>query len=406
MRFVVASARKDLSRWRRDPAAALLWLGIPFLIGGLLTMMMSGGAKPQGLLLVTDGDDTFLSGAVSGAFSQGLGDLVVVEQVSEAEGMARIDDGDASAFLLIPEGFSDALIDGKAMTLTLRTNPSQRILPAIIEDTLEILLDAGFYVQALFGDAITDMRDAGSNPESVVVSGIAVAINDKFAAAGSYLSPLAFDLQVEEPVEQESAVPVAVLFLPGIVMMTLLFAANTLAADIWEERELGTLRRLVAAPGGLAAFLAGKVLAVAVVMFLLAAVTLVAGLLYHGLGLERLPLALLWGTAGGVTLFAWFMLLQMLARTRRAASLLTTILLFPLLMIGGSFFPFAAMPDGLVMLGQLTPNGFVVDRLGRAITAAADPAIAPRAWLVLLAVATGGLLLGGWRLRGGFAQKA
>lgn len=406
MTFLLATARKDLARWRQDPLAALLWLGFPFLIGGLLTLMIGGDVKPQGRLLINDQDDTFISGAIAAAFSQGqLGELVVVEQVNESEGRSRIDDGDASAFLLIPAGFGDALLDGTPLELTLRTNPSQTILPGIIEDVIEILLDAGFYLQTMFGDEIDRVRSAGNVPDDRLVAEIAVAVNRKLDSTGQHFSPLAFDLAADEEDASEPALPVAVLFLPGIVMMALLFAGNSLASDIWEEREAGTLRRLVVAPGRLTGFVAGKIAAVALVMAALAGITLLAGLSYHGLPLARLPLALLWAAAGGVAMFAWFMLLQTLARTKRAANLLTTLLLFPLMMLGGSFFPFAAMPDGLAVLGQLTPNGFIVQRLGSEIEGL-PAAVSLIDWLGVCLAGGAGIGLLRWRLQGAFARDA
>lgn len=56
MGFFLASAKKDLARWRRDATAILLWMSIPLMIGGLITSMMDsgGGAKPKGILLVAD----------------------------------------------------------------------------------------------------------------------------------------------------------------------------------------------------------------------------------------------------------------------------------------------------------------------------------------------------------------
>ena len=44
----------------------------------------------------------------------------------------------------------------------------------------------------------------------------------------------------------------ALLFLPGIILMAVLFSSGSLAADYWVERDKGTLRRLVSAPGALA----------------------------------------------------------------------------------------------------------------------------------------------------------
>ena len=50
--FLLTSVRKDLARWRQDKAAFLVWLGIPFMIGGLITSMIDGGnGTPTGVLI-------------------------------------------------------------------------------------------------------------------------------------------------------------------------------------------------------------------------------------------------------------------------------------------------------------------------------------------------------------------
>ncbi len=56
-------------------------------------------------------------------------------------------------------------------------------------------------------------------------------------------------------------------------------------------------------------------------------------------------------------------LVQLHASSERAGSILTTALLFPLLMLGGSFFPSEAMPAWLAGIGAMTPNGLAVERL-------------------------------------------
>ena len=130
MDFFISALKKDLARWRQDAPAMLLWLAIPLLIGGLIMSLAggSGGPKPTGLLLITDLDDTLLSGFVASAYTQGeLGELLVVENVPAEEGLARIEAGEASGFLTIPEGFQDALLDSEPVTLQLKTNPAPKI---------------------------------------------------------------------------------------------------------------------------------------------------------------------------------------------------------------------------------------------------------------------------------------
>jgi ABC-type Na+ efflux pump permease subunit len=411
MQILLQSMRKDLSRWRQDGSALLIWILIPFVIGGLMTFVVGDGAKPHGVLLLVDQDDSLLSGLVAGAYTRGeLGELLSVEKVTLEEGTAKINAGDASGLLLIPEGFEDAFFDEVPATLTLKTNPSQTILPGIIRDVTEILLDAGFYAQKLFGEEIRSIREAsstngqGQGPSAELVSAVAVAIRQKIVDVDPYLDPLAIDVEDAEPIDVAPAAPMGVLFLPGIILMAVMFSANGLAADYWVEREQGTLRRMLCVPGQLAAFVAGKALAAIVVIGLIGGLTLLAGFLYHGIGVASFLPSLLWIAVSGLALFAWFSVLQMLGSTQRAANIITSLVLFPLLMAGGSFFPFAALPDWIAAIGRMTPNGFVVDRLTTEITSAAAWAIDVQSWLIVLLMAASGLVISGWRLKSGFAQ--
>ena len=409
MNFLFASVKKDLARWRQDLTAIMIWLGIPFLIGGLITAMIDGGGgTPTGVLLIADQDDSLLSGFVAGAYSQDqLGELIVAEQVSLEEGEERINNGDASGYLIIPKGFQDAFLNETPVTLILKTNPAQTILPGIIQDVTEILLDAGFYAQRLFGPEIQQIQNSDSItvPDDVFVSGVAVDIQAKMSSIGTKLSPPLLEVVIVEPPPAEPRPDMALLFLPGIILMAVLFASNSLAADYWTERQNGTLRRLVSAPGVLMQFVAGKAIAALTVIGLIAAVTLFIGFIYHDVSWTKFPSSLVWVAFGGVGMFAWFAALQMLFANSRAANLVTTILLFPLMMAGGSFFPLAALPDWIAGVGRLSPNGFIVDRLSGELTAAGSWTIDANSWLTLLAMTASGLAISTWRLKAGFARK-
>ena len=409
MSFLFASVKKDLRRWSQDRVAMLIWFGIPFLIGGLITSMMDGGGGGlSGKLLIADEDDTLVSGFVVGAFGQEqLGDIFVVESVTIEDGERRINNGEASAFLTIPQGFQDALLDETPVTLMLRTNPAQTILPGIIEDVTEILLDAGFYLQRLFGPEIRKIKDSNLDGKAadVFTAAISLEIKNKFDTIGEKLDPLAIELEIVEPPPAEPQPNYALLFLPGIVLMAVLFAANSLGADYWVERDKGTLRRLASAPGAWTGFLAGKAVAVMAMMVFVSSVTLGIGFAYHGVAWSKFVPSVVWVSLGGVALFAWFGAIQMLLPNNKAANLVTMILLFPLMMVGGSFFPFEALPDWVADMGRIAPNGYVVDRMSDVLTQATDWAIDLQSWLTLLAVAVGGLVISAVRLRTGFARR-
>ncbi len=410
MGFLFATFRKDLSRWRQDVVAILIWVGIPFMIGGLITAMVDqdSGGGPMGTLLIADLDDTLLSGLAVGAFGQDeLAELLGVQQVNLEEGSKLIEAGEASGFLTIPAGFQDAFLNNTPVTLTLKTNPSQTILPGIIEDATEILLDLGFYFQGLFGDEIGKITGADV-PDSLAdafVSDIAVTIQHKIDDFGPQVSPPLITVEIVEPPPTEPKPDIALLFLPGIVLMALMFAAQGLSADYWKERDMGALRRLVSTPGLLSRFVLGKALAAGVLMAIVGGAPLLAGFAYHNLPWDKLLPSLLWITVSGVGLFAWFAALQMLFSTSKAANLISTILVFPLLMMGGSFFPLDALPDWLSAIGRLSPNGFVVDQLTGELTSATPRTFDNQAWSIVGAMLVSGLLICTWRLQTGFARK-
>jgi ABC-type transport system involved in cytochrome c biogenesis permease component len=409
MNFVIASFWKDLARWRQERSAFLIWLAIPLMIGGLLTLMSSGGGGgPSGTLLIDDQDETLVSGFVLGAFSQDqMGELFIVQQVTAEEGTKLMDAGEASGLLTIPKGFQDAFLNDTPMTLPLMTNPSQVILPGIIENVTQVLLDAGFYLQAVFGEELKRIQSSNGvdGPSNIFVSEVAVDINEKIQTLDTSLTPLAFDLEIIEPPAAEPQADIGLLFVPGFVLMALLFSSQGVSSDYWKERENGTLRRLVSSPGLLNQFVLGKALAAAVIIGIITGITMTLGFLYNDVAWSKLLPSMLFVLTAGVGFFAWFAALQMLFSTQKGASLLTTILLFPLMMMGGSFFPLDALPDWLASIGRMSPNGFVADRFTTELTSATAWTYDLKSWGIVLAMMVSGLALSSWRLKTGFARR-
>ncbi len=405
MSFALISFRKDIARWRQDYMATLIWLSIPLLIGGLITALIGTNVTPHGVMLLVDEDETFLSELIVGAYSAGqLGELISVEKTSYDEGLERVNEGEASGLLIIPKGFSDAFLESTPVTLTLRTNPSQTILPDIITNVTEILLDAGFYAHQLFGEEIDTISSMVDDPSDAQVAAIAVAIQNKIESVAPQLFPPVIDIEIVEPPPQEPSPPLALLFMPGIILMAVMFSANGLASDYWQERQQGTLRRLVFAPSHLGQFVMGKALASAVIIGLVGGLTLVLGFLYHGVAWTKLPSSLIWICVSGVALFAWFSALQMAFSSQKTASVISSALLFPLLMAGGSFFPMAVMPGWIAAIGRASPNGFVADRLTTEVTANGAWTIPLDSWLIVIVAGLAGLGICAWRLRTGFAR--
>lgn len=409
-------AGKELRVRLRDRWALLMWLLVPLTIGGMITALSDGGQpQPTAQLLVVDEDDSLISGFLISALGQtGDAELIQAESVSRQEGQERIEAGDASALLIVPEGFGDAVLNEQPSVLQLITNPAQQILPSIVEEFLSVLTDAVFYLHRVFGNElkiITAQIDALAPGDSEVfadpmIAQLGVSINNAAETLVEYLDPMALELAAaEDEAEEASGLTFALVFFPGIIFMGMLFAAQGLSDSFWKERESGTLRRTLVSPLSLTEIFLGKLLSGAGLLFLLSAAMTTIGFVYHGLSPASWLPAVLWLTLSGLVLYGLMSLVQLIAPTRKSASLITSILIFPLMMIGGAFFPFEALPDWLKTIGIWVPNGYLLERLKAYLFY--DGGINALATSLPYALAMAGLLwmLCAWRLKA-FAGRA
>lgn len=366
MHYLVVAAAKDIRRRLADPAALVFWVGLPLLLGGLLSFISADdGAPPRASVLVVDEDDTFVSGLLSlGLARAGPLDL---QPVARDEGRRRIDDGDATALLIVPAGFQQAVLDGASTAeLALVTNPAQQILPGIVEESLEIAVEGVFYAQQIFGPTLRTIAAGGAGaPSDADVARLGVAVNQQLARLQNVVIPPAIALTVVRAADVESGPTLSLgrLLLPGMLFMSFLFIAGAMAGDVWEEQQAGTLRRALTTPQSAGALLAGKLVAGAAFMMVIGFFALTAATFVYDIAWSRLPGALAWCVFTGCALLALFTPLQMVASTQRTADMVSSTILFPLLMLGGSFVPFETMPAWMAAVGQWTPNGLGVARL-------------------------------------------
>lgn len=385
-----------------------MWVGVPLVIAALITLAFGGQQGPQVTvdLLVADEDDSFLSGLLVGALSQGdAGNLFQVTYVDREAGRAQIEDDEGSALLVIPEGFGAALLREEPMELLLVTNPSQQVLPRIAEETVRILIDVSFYAHRILGDELRQFAswiDEDAEVADQDIGETSVRINRIAKQVTQHLDPLAIEVtmgvddQQQEPEQAEAgeesseedksdqkatapastapkSVSPAFYFFPGMLVMALFFASDGLGADIWLERVNGTIRRLVTTPRSLTVYLAAKCVAAALLIAVVSLVLLLLGLIYFERPWEPLPLAAVWMVLSGVALWAIMVTVQLLATSQRAGTVLTSALTFPLLMLGGSFIPLETMPGWMASIGRATPNGWMLEHLKTILLGTVNP---------------------------------
>src|SRR5439155_24239797 len=95
---------------------------------------------------------------------------------------------------------------------------------------------------------------------------------------------------------------------------------------------------------------------------------------------------------------------SLFASTPRGASVMGNLLMFPLAMIGGCFFPFEWMPDWMARIGRLTPNGWAIVQFKAILAGSSDGRQLAAAVAGLAAVTALAFALALRRLRRGLAS--
>jgi ABC-type multidrug transport system permease subunit len=361
MRFLWAAARKDLSRVRRDPLSLATSLGIPLVLVILITLVFGGGqAAPQGRLLVADEDGTVLSQLLTGAFTRDpLSKMFLMETAPREEGRRRMDRGDASALLIIPKGFQDAVLQNQPAQLQLVTNPSQSILPNIAEQTISIMVEGGFYLQRL---AAIPLRSVvtGRQPSDAAIAQASIAFSQIGRSVAKYLDPPLIKLDLNVIAEKPENQNVAAVFLPAMLFMGLLFVANSYALDIWKEQSWGTLRRLATTPASLGAVLGGRLISLTLILSGVALVGVGGMRWLANVAVASVSLTVIWLILSGMTFYLVLVAITVHASGQRSANVIGNLIVFPLALLGGSFFPFEMMPDWMAKIGRFTPNGWAI----------------------------------------------
>jgi ABC-type uncharacterized transport system permease subunit len=363
MHFVLISALKDLRRMRRDPMALIAWIGGPLLIALLLVAFFGHeDPKPQGIVMIADQEKTLLSAIVMHLYTQDkLGEIFTVQQVPLETGRKRINDGDGSALVIIPKGFSKAVLGKQTAKIQLITNPSQNILPNIVESVTSILVESTWRMQQIAGNELM-LLSGDSPPSDATIADSSVRFRRMSEGIVKLIDPPVIKVAVEtielNPGRRKTNIGVSMY--RCMTFMAVLFLAAGVAGDIWKEKIAGTVRRVVVTPSLLAGFWGGRILAMGAVFAVVGVIALIAAKMLIRAEVHNAIYAVLWIVAFGSAIYMMFVLMHTFFSNQRGAAMLSNLLMMMLGMLGGSFFPFDLMPESLAKIGRCLPNGWAL----------------------------------------------
>lgn len=345
--------RRDLTRYWRNPLRTALLFAIPLVLSAIFALVFGGGGSDQISIkvLLFDEDDSLLSVLLGGAGSSAeMEQNLEVVPVGE-EGYQMMENGEASALIHLPKGFTADYLAGIPATIGVVKNPSERFLPMVVDEGANIGAVALSEVSRVFRSELAQMSvftNQEGFPEDLAVAALSSGINGKLSGLEQYLFPPVIQLESmtlkpEGPEEDTHELSILAYFLPGFSIMGILFLAQSATRDILVDRESGLLRHLLTAPVSPADYLLGKCLSVFAVTAIGFTVLILIGV---AAGVE-------WGPALAVTALVatsalacggLLLLIMSLVASERQGETLSTIVIFLSAMLGGAFLPVSQMP--------------------------------------------------------------
>jgi len=366
---------KDLKLVFRDRAALVFMLLAPFLLTigmGFVTGRFSGSSS--GLsdipVVIVNLDQEQLGDALADVFSsQELADLMEPSESSDpAAARQLVDEDQASAAIIIPEGFTRSILPAQGtafdqnfaqpepVKIEVYANPtrptSAGVVKAIVDEFLSRLEEGRIFgmtsiaglMQAGLLDAQGAEREARALFQNV----------DQTESTAITLKP---NQEGAEAVDFDILAYMA----PGMALLFLMYTVSYGGRSILAERSQGTLPRLLVSPTSTAQVLGGKVLGifftgVAQVGILIVASSVLFGVKWgDAAGILVLILALAFGATGCA------MLITALARTPAQVGSVGSAIMLIFGILGGSFVDLEQMPSLVRTVSKITPNAWGLD---------------------------------------------
>jgi len=153
------------------------------------------------------------------------------------------------------------------------------------------------------------------------------------------------------------------LLVPGIVGMTAMFGSiNETMSIVW-DKSLGVFDRILAAPVSSTSIIVGKTIAGAVMGVISALVLLVIGSLLFNVSFANIGLAFMIVVLASFSFTGIGTIISGLASEPREAMMLSNLLRFPMMSLGGVFFDINLMPSPLPVVARALPLTYATEGL-------------------------------------------
>jgi len=364
MKKLLYVASNELLLLRKDKMAVIWMVVLPLgmtLIGGLV---FGGGSEAVVIdLPVVDLDGGEMAEVVLDILSQ-TGNLNLETVYDEGTARELVADGERAGAVIIPPGFSAAMLSGQSTGLELIVAPGGQTAP-LLEGMVRGVTSGFSNMQTTVEVAISEVQRAAGTSSGQRLDYEGIAGRAVATALERLHNPLV-RTQVISVGGTEESFDASNQIVPGYAVMFAMFTVLSAAGGILEEKERGTFKRLLISPIPRWSLLGGKLIAQFLVGVGQIMLMLIFGMLVFRVNLGSSPLGLLlitlatcWATTSlGILLVA-------VIRSRKQIHPITTLVILGSSAIGGAWFPLFVMPGWLQQVARITLVAWAMEGYNR-----------------------------------------
>ena len=414
IRVALSTAWKDMQVLFKDRGLLAIIIGLPLVISVLnsyVNQQMNASSEGVTFPVILVNQDNDLYGKQIETILNSIDVLDITVSNSPEEAESQVLDSKVLAAIILPPDLTENVNGYTPSTVEVVIDPTQQefahIITAIMNEVVGPVVVQGevsYAISTLLGE-IPAFQQADAATQNA-------ARMQSFGAQMAQVQQMANDPWVSIEIQTTSGEDVVILpanmfalFVPGFVVMFAFFIVGAMAAELLQERQQGSLRRLMAAPIPRWAIIIAKMLAyIGLVLVQVMIIFGIASLFFEmPLGNSLVGLVLV-SLALGLTATALGVMVAALAKTDKQADSIGMLLGFVLAALGGCMVIGSPVPlynqgGTAQIISRLTPHAHALMAYGKLINEGAGVVDVLPQIGILLAFTVAFFLIAVWRFR-------
>lgn len=364
---IIFLALKDLKIFFRDKWALFYSFLLPIVLVTIMCLTFGPQGQEKGiseqLIPVVDLDKSPESQKLLNELKKSEG--IKVEIVAKQKAIEQVKRGRRTLALVIKKGFGEEIKkEGKQQKLEIYYDPAKNIEKSILQGLLTKSLWTSFddsFIHYFAKDAINKMEMPETDRKQAL-QGLRKYMEKEGIGEKDALQDVPLRFKEISVVGEKSDNPYIAQGVAGTAVMMLLFGVFFAGASLLQEREGGSLRRLLLSPIPRRNILLSKYLSTYIAALLQVVVIFLFGYFVFKLNIfKNLPALIVMTLVTIASATSLGMFMAAICKSYRQVQGLTTLIVLTMSALGGSWFPLLIMPRWLQIVGHFTFNAWAMD---------------------------------------------